>query len=91
MGMAAKNSRKPTEVWRLFITICEGEGRFQWKDCGDYELAAKTVSSLRIALQRELGCDEDPFESLGEGEGWRARFIAKKEPPNDRLRGKRSV
>ena len=91
MGLAAKNSRKPTKPWLLLMAICEEEGRFTWRDFGSYVTAAKVVSCLRIALKRELGCDEDPFEAVGEGQGWRPRFIAKKDPPEDKLRGKRSV
>ena len=89
LGMASKSNRKPTKPWRVLIAICEGEGRFIWKNFGNYEAAAKAVSDLRKALKRELGCDQDPFEAVGDGEGWRPRFVPKKEPPEDRMPSKR--
>lgn len=88
MGMAAKNNRKPVKAWRVLMEILEEEGRFTWSHFGNYLAAEKAVSDLRIFLRRALGTDLDPFESLDDGEGWRPRFEAKKDPPKDKMPGK---
>jgi hypothetical protein len=87
MGLASKSNRKPLKAWRVLLAMLEGGGQFTWSQFGNYEAAAKAVSDLRKALQRGLGCDDDPFVTLSGGEGWRPRFEAKPEPPRDRLRG----
>jgi hypothetical protein len=87
MGLASKSNRKPLKAWRVLLAMLEGKGQFTWSHFGNYEAAAKAVSDLRKALQRALGCDDDPFVTLPGGEGWRPRFEAKSEPPRDRLRG----
>jgi hypothetical protein len=89
MGLAMRKSRKPMKPWRLLIAICEGEGRFVWKNFGNYESASRAVSDLRLALKKQLGLDDDPFEVLPDGQGWRPRFEANPEPPKDRLHGGR--
>jgi hypothetical protein len=88
MGMAAKNNRKPVKAWRVLMAILEEEGRFTWSGFGNYLAAAKAVSDLRALLQRALGTDLDPFEPLPDGEGWRPRFVAKRDPPKDKMPGR---
>ena len=88
LGMAAKNNRKPVKAWRVLIAILEEDGRFTWSDFGNYLAAEKAVSDLRLFLKRALGTDLDPFDTLEDGQGWRPRFVAKKDPPKDKMPGK---
>jgi hypothetical protein len=85
LGLASKSNRKPVKAWRVLVAMLEGEGSFVWRDFGKYEAAAKAVSELRIALKRALGLDADPLETLANGEGWRPRFVARREPPLDKM------
>jgi hypothetical protein len=88
MGMAAKNNRKPVKAWKVLLAMLEEEGRLTWKDFGNYLAAAKAVSDLRISLQSAFGTELDPFEPLQDGEGWRPRFQAKRDPPKDKMPGR---
>jgi hypothetical protein len=88
MGMADGGNRKPLKHWKIFIAMLEGEGTFKWHVFGTYEKVAKQVSLLRGSLRRALGVESDPFEAIDDGQGWRPRFIAKREPPRPKLRGR---
>jgi len=88
LGMAAKNNRKPVKAWRVLMAILEEEGRFTWSDFGNYLSAEKAVSDLRGLLKRALGTELDPFDPLDDGQGWRPRFVAKRDPPKDKMPGK---
>jgi hypothetical protein len=88
MGMANAN-READVQWKLFIDILENEGVMAWHEFGNYIAVSQRMTRLRKALCRALGLGDDPFESVGGRQGWRPRFIAKKDPPPAKLRGRR--
>jgi len=88
MGLAAKSNRAPLKAWRVLVAILESEGDFVWHPFGTYLAVAQEITALRRCLKSALGLDDDPFEPLVEGVGWRPRFVAKSAPPRDKLRGR---
>jgi hypothetical protein len=84
-GLASKANRKARKPWRLLVAICEGSGKFTWRNFGDFDVAKRLVADLRIVLRRELGLADDPFEPFTAA-GWRAKFTAFPVPPEDLAR-----
>ncbi len=84
--MASLKNRAPTATWKLLVLICEGEGKFDWKDIApSRETTRKHVSNLRKALQGLFGNADDPFV---EHEGdYRPRFRARVGMPGEGGKG----
>ena len=84
LGMAHKQNRRPTEVWKMLVQLCEDHGEIRSKSLGKFETGQKVVSRLRSALKELFGKDEDPFRRYGKDlSGWRARFVAQPDVPED--------
>lgn len=76
MGMA--NTRKkppePNVQWQLLIDFAENRGEVTWRSTAAHPKKQKRKEQLAKALRNFFGIDEEPFETLPKGLGWRACF-----------------
>jgi hypothetical protein len=74
MGMANKRNDLPTKQWELLQLFAENRGELTWNSPG----ADRRHEHRRLILARELrsffGIEDDPFDHLPRGRGWRTRF-----------------
>lgn len=80
LGMAHKSTRNPTAPWKLLAAVCNGRGKFDWKEFGDFGAAKTLVSELQRLLRTAFGIADNPFEKYRMGEGWRPNFRASPGP-----------
>jgi hypothetical protein len=83
LGMAHPRNREPTRLWEALVEICEQHGYFKTRRFGGAVATKKVVSRLRGALHEIFGLDESPFHPYRSDSGWRARFQARPDVPDD--------
>jgi hypothetical protein len=78
LGLAEKRARrKPTHVFDLLTTICDGNGEFVTKRFGSSAYGKRLVSDLRIALSAAFGIEDDAFHKYSfRSKRWRPKFRA---------------
>jgi hypothetical protein len=85
-GMAHGHSRKPTRAWEVVEEICERGGYFRTSRLGNEDATKKLVSRLSRDLQELFGIDGSPFYRYRTDCGWRSRFEARGDLPEDHAR-----
>ena len=76
MGMAntKKNPAEPDLQWQLLADFAESGGELTWRDSAADRRNQKRKELLARSLKTFFGIDDEPFETLPNGAGWRARF-----------------
>lgn len=83
LGMAHGTSREPTKVWHMLTALCEGHGHLSTSRFGGVAATKKLVSRFRQAMREHLGIAGDPLHPYVRGAGWRTRFVAEPELPEE--------
>lgn len=83
LGMARDGNRKRTQNWKALVEICEQHGYFKTRRFGGPVVTKKRVSRLNYALQDIFGIDESPFHPYRSDSGWRTRFQARPDVPDE--------
>jgi hypothetical protein len=74
MANRKKKPAEPNVQWRLLADFAESGGELTWRDSAANRKLAKRRELLAKRLKTFFGIDEEPFETLPNGAGWRARF-----------------
>jgi len=82
-GMAHAHTRRPTLLWEVVEEICERGGFFRTSRFGNAVSTKKLVNRLSHALQELFGIDGSPFYRYRSDCGWRSRFEARGDLPED--------
>jgi hypothetical protein len=85
-GMAHAHTRRPTRAWEVVQEICERGGYFRTTRLGDAQATTKLISRVRKDLQELFGIDGSPFHRYRSDCGWRSRFEARGDLPEDQPR-----
>jgi hypothetical protein len=85
-GMAHGRTRKPTRSWDVVEEICERGGYFRTSRLGNAEATKKLVSRVSRDLQALFGIEGSPFHRYRSDCGWRSRFDARPDLPEDQPR-----
>jgi hypothetical protein len=83
MGMANSRNREPTRLWEALVEICEENGYFKTRRFGGTDATKKLLSRLRQALRELFSLDEPPFEPYRGHSGWKTRFQARPDLPDE--------
>ena len=75
MGMAKTNKEEPTVQWDLLRSLAEDRGDFLWPRTVHRKTVQKQRERLGGHLQDFFGIDDDPFENLPGGRGFKTRFM----------------
>ena len=77
LGMANRKKKpaEPNLQWQLLVDFAEHGGELTWRDPVASPRKQKRKELLARALKTFFGLDEEPFATLPNGLGWRARFI----------------
>jgi hypothetical protein len=75
MGMAKTNKDEPTLQWDLLRGLAEGRGELPWPRAVHRRTVQKRRERLANHLRGFFGIDEDPFEDLPGGRGFKTRFM----------------
>jgi hypothetical protein len=75
MGMAKTNKDEPTVQWDLLCHLAEGRGELLWPRTVRRKTVQKRRERLGNHLRGFFGIDEDPFEDLPGGRGFKTRFM----------------
>jgi hypothetical protein len=82
-GMAHARTRKPTRAWEIVQEICERGGYFRTRRLADADATKKLISRLSRDLQELFGIEGSPFHRYRSDCGWKARFEARRDLPED--------
>jgi hypothetical protein len=82
-GMAHAHSRKPTLLWQVVEETCEHRGYFRTSRFGNAVATKKLVNRLSRDLQELFGIEGSPFYRYRSDCGWRSRFEARGDLPED--------
>jgi hypothetical protein len=82
-GMAHSRTRKPTRVWEVVQEICERGGFFRTSRLGSADATKKLVSRVSRDLQELFGIEGPAFHRYRSDCGWRSRFEARGDLPDD--------
>jgi hypothetical protein len=82
-GMAHAHTRKPTLLWEVVEEICERGGYFRTSRFGNADATKKLVNRLSHDLQALFGIRGSPFYRYRTDCGWRSRFEARGDLPED--------
>ena len=76
MGMAnaKKKPAEPNVQWQLLVDFAENGGELTWRNSMADRRNQKRKELLAKALKTFFGIDQEPFDTLPNGLGWRARF-----------------
>lgn len=74
MANTKKKPAEPDLQWRLLADFAERGGEITWQDSPAHRNLAKRRELLAKRLKTFFGIDDEPFENLPNGAGWRARF-----------------
>lgn len=82
-GMAHARTRRPTLRWEVLQEICEHKGYFRTSRLGNADATKKLVSRVSRDLQELFGIRGSPFYRYRSDCGWRSRFEASPDLPED--------
>jgi hypothetical protein len=85
-GMAHARTRKPTLAWEVIEEICERRGYFRTSRLGNADATKKLISRVSRDLQALFGIRGSPFHRYRSDCGWRSRFEAAPDLPEDHAR-----
>ena len=76
MGMAntKKKPAEPDVQWQLLSDFAKNNGEITWRDSAAHRKLEKRKQLLAKRLKAFFGVEDEPFETLPKGLGWRARF-----------------
>jgi hypothetical protein len=82
-GMAHVRTRLPTLAWEVVEETCEHGGYFKTSRLGNGDATKKLVSRVSLDLQALFGIEGSPFYRYRSDCGWRSRFVARPDLPED--------
>ena len=85
-GMAHAHTRKPTRAWEVVEEICERGGYFRTSRLGNADATKKLIHRVSRDLQELFGIAGSPFYRYRSDCGWRSRFEARPDLPEDQPR-----
>ena len=74
MANRKKKPAEPNVQWRLLADFAGNGGELTWQDSASDRRNQKRKELLARSLKTFFGIDDEPFETLPNGAGWRARF-----------------
>lgn len=74
LDMVNKKDGQPTLQWNLLSDMADGHGEYAWPRLQNRRTLQKRRERLAKHLQTFFGIEEDPFEDLPRGAGFKARF-----------------
>ena len=83
LGMAHGNHRKPTLAWDVLGELCENQGRFRTRRFGNENATRQLIFRVGQDLQELFGIEGSPFHRYRSDCGWKARFEARPDLPDD--------
>jgi hypothetical protein len=83
LGMAHGRSRRPTLAWEVLEEVCQQHGRFRTSRLGNANATRQLVHRVGRDLQELFGIDGSPFHRYRSDCGWRTRFEARPDLPDD--------
>lgn len=83
LGMAHPRTRRPTLAWEVLEEILENGGFFHTSRLGNANATKQLIHRLSLDLQKLFGIQGSPFHRYRADCGWRARFLARKDLPED--------
>jgi hypothetical protein len=82
-GMAHARTRKPTRAWEVVEETCEHGGYFRTSRLGNADATKKLVNRVSHDLRELFGIDAPPFHRYRSDCGWKSRFEARGDLPED--------
>jgi hypothetical protein len=82
-GMAHARTRRPTLAWEVVEEVCQRGGYFKTSRLGNADATKKLVSRVSRDLQELFGIDGSPFHRYRTDCGWKSRFEARPDLPDD--------
>jgi hypothetical protein len=82
-GMAHARTRRPTRSWEVVEELCERGGYFRTTRLADAEGTKKLINRASHDLQELFGIEGSPFYRYRSDCGWRSRFEARPDLPED--------
>jgi len=83
LGMARDSTCAPTQTWDVLWEICEHGGYFQTSRFGNENATRQIIHRFGRHMQRLFGIEGSPFHRYRKAGGWRARFEARRDLPED--------
>ena len=83
LGMAHGQSRRPTLAWEVLEEVCQHQGRFHTSRLGNANATRQLLHRVGRDLQELFGIDGSPFHRYRSDCGWRSRFDARPDLPDD--------
>jgi hypothetical protein len=82
-GMAHRRTRMPTLVWEVIEETCNHGGFFKTSRFSNSDATKRLISRVSRDLQTLFGIDGSPFYRYRSDCGWRSRFLARPDLPDD--------
>jgi hypothetical protein len=74
LAMVNEKDGQPTLQWALLSEVADGRGEYRWPRAQDRGRLKKRRDRLAQNLRAFFGIEDNPFENLPRGAGFRARF-----------------
>ena len=95
MGDGRKKNAEPDEQWNLLIAFAENNGVLTWDSKQANRNNKKRKEKLSLRLREFFVIDDEPFQPLPRGRGWKARFTvvaeAKDQPSENSQRHEKNL
>jgi hypothetical protein len=83
LGMAHHRTRRPTLAWEVLEEICERGGYFNTSRLGNANATRQLIHRVSRDLRDLFGIEGSPFHRYRSDCGWRSRFEARPDLPED--------
>jgi hypothetical protein len=83
LGMAHGRTRKPTLAWEVLEELCQNRGYFRTSRLSSANSTKRLMSRVSHDLQQLFGIGGSPFHRYRSDCGWRSRFEARPNLPED--------